>query len=63
MPHKYVFGLMVLQAKNTRQDEAKIEVSEQVPLSQDDRIKVRGRIYVYNVLAILYCYVLMYRFT
>jgi hypothetical protein len=30
-----------IKVKNTRQDEAEIEVSEQVPLSQDDRIKVQ----------------------
>ena len=31
---------IMVQVKNTRQEEVEIEVSEQVPLSQDDRIKV-----------------------
>ena len=37
---KYKMGMNFLQVKNTRQDEVEIEVSEQFPLSQDDRIKV-----------------------
>ena len=40
--------------KNTKEDEVKIEVSEQVPLSTDDRIKVQCHVYTCTYSIVVY---------
>ena len=40
----FVRVCVCVQVKNTKEDEVKIDVSEQVPLSTDDRIKVRAHV-------------------